>query len=47
MVRVHRISMRLLDLLVFLGARRSWARGVLAYRVLQTVVVAERAPVRR
>jgi hypothetical protein len=38
--------MRLLDLLVRLGASRSWARGVLAYRVLQTIVVAERAPVR-
>jgi hypothetical protein len=39
--------MRLLDLLVFLGARGSRVRGRLAYRVLQSIVVAERAPRRR
>jgi hypothetical protein len=35
--------MRLIDLLARLGARPSWARSRLAYRVLQTIVVAERA----
>jgi hypothetical protein len=39
--------MRLLDLLVFLGARGSWARSRLAYRLLQSIVVAERVPKRR
>jgi hypothetical protein len=35
--------MRLLDLLVRLGGGRpSWARGFLAYRVLQTIVVVDR-----
>jgi hypothetical protein len=34
--------MVLLDLLVRLGGRPSWARGFLAYRMLQTVMVAER-----
>jgi hypothetical protein len=36
------MPMRLLDLLVRLGGRTSWARGFLAYRMLQTIVVAER-----
>jgi hypothetical protein len=34
--------MRFLDLIVRLGGRPSWARGFLAYRVLQTIVVSER-----
>jgi hypothetical protein len=38
--------MRFLDLLVHLGARGPWARGRLAYLVLQSVVVKERAPAR-
>jgi hypothetical protein len=36
------MPMRLLDLLVRFGGRPSWARGFLAYRMLQAVVVAER-----
>jgi hypothetical protein len=40
--------MRVLDFLVRLGARRSRARSrLLAYRVLQSIVVVERAPTRR
>jgi hypothetical protein len=39
--------MRLLDLLFYLGARGSWARSRLAYRLLWSIVVAERAPTRR
>jgi hypothetical protein len=40
--------MQLLDLVVRLAARRSRARSrLLAYRVLQSIVVAERAPTRR
>jgi hypothetical protein len=39
--------MRLVDLLLRLGAPASWARSRLAYRVLQSIVVAERAPSRR
>jgi len=38
--------MRVLDLLVLLGARGPWARGRLAYLVLQSIVVEERAPTR-
>ncbi|CAN5665530.1 hypothetical protein BH20ACT14_BH20ACT14_06960 [soil metagenome] len=34
--------MRLLDLLLFLGVRSSWARSRLAYRLLWSIVVAER-----
>jgi hypothetical protein len=36
------MPMRFLDLLVRLGGRPSWARGFLAYRMLQAVVVPER-----
>jgi hypothetical protein len=36
------MPMRLLDILVRLGGRPSWARGFLAYRVLQTIVISER-----
>jgi hypothetical protein len=36
------MPMRLLDLLVRLGGRPTWARGFLAYRMLQTIVVTER-----
>jgi hypothetical protein len=36
------MPMRLLDLFVRLGGRPTWARGFLAYRMLQTIVVAER-----
>jgi hypothetical protein len=36
------MPMRFLDLLVRLGGRPSWARGFLAYRMLQAVMVAER-----
>jgi hypothetical protein len=39
--------MRLLDLLFHLGARGSWARSRLAYRLLWSIVVAERAVTRR
>jgi len=39
--------MRVLDLLVHLGARGPWARGRLAYLVLQSIVGAERNPTRR
>jgi hypothetical protein len=40
--------MRFVDLIVRLGARRSKARSrLLAYRVLQSIMVAERAPTRR
>ncbi|CAN5186531.1 hypothetical protein BH20ACT13_BH20ACT13_11150 [soil metagenome] len=35
--------MRLLDLMVFLGVRGSWARSRLAYRLLWNIVVADRA----
>ena len=35
--------MRLLDLLLSLGVRSSWARSRLAYRLLWSIVVAERA----
>ena len=35
--------MRVLDLLFLLGARGSWARSRLAYVVLQSVVVGDRA----
>lgn len=34
--------MRLLDLLVRLGGRHSWGRGLLAYRMLHAVVATER-----
>jgi hypothetical protein len=37
------MPMRFLDLLVRLGGRPSWARGFLAYRMLQAVMVAERS----
>jgi hypothetical protein len=36
------MPMRLLDLLVRLGGRPAWARGFLAYRMLQAIVVTER-----
>jgi hypothetical protein len=36
------MPMRLLDLLVRFGGRPTWARGFLAYRMLQTIVVTER-----
>lgn len=36
------MPMRFLDILVRLGGRPSWARGFLAYRMLQTIVVSER-----
>jgi hypothetical protein len=39
--------MRLLDLLFFLGARGSWARGRLAYRLLWSIVFADRPATRR
>jgi hypothetical protein len=40
--------MRLVDFLVRLGARRSRVRSrLLAYRVLQAIVVVERVPTRR
>ena len=39
--------MRLLDILFFLGVRGSWARSRLAYRLLWSVVVADRAAARR
>jgi hypothetical protein len=39
--------MRLLDLLYFLGARGSWARGRLAYRLLWSIVVSNRSATRR
>ncbi len=35
--------MRLLDLMIFLGVRSPWARSRLAYRLLWSVVAAERA----
>jgi len=35
--------MRLLDLMVLLGVRSSWARSRLAYRLLLSIVVADRA----
>jgi len=34
--------MRLLDLMLFLGARSSWARSRLAYRLLWSIFVADR-----
>jgi len=34
--------MRLLDLMLFLGVRNSWARSRLAYRLLWSVFVATR-----
>ncbi len=39
----HNEMMRLLDLMVFLGVRSSWARSRLAYRLLWSIVVADRA----
>jgi hypothetical protein len=39
--------MRLLDLLFSPGARSSWTRSRLAYRLLWSIVVAERAAARR
>jgi hypothetical protein len=39
--------MRFIDLLVLLGARRSWIRGRLAYRMLQSIAVLKRVPSRR
>jgi len=39
--------MRLFDLLFFLGARGPWARSRLAYRLLWSIVVAERSATRR
>jgi hypothetical protein len=39
--------MRLGDLMLFLGVRNSWARSHLAYRLLWSVFVADRAATRR
>jgi hypothetical protein len=40
------VLMRFLDLLVRFGARGPWARERLAFLVLQSIVVADRAPTR-
>jgi hypothetical protein len=39
--------MRLGDLMLFLGVRNSWARSHLAYRLLRSVFVVDRAATRR